>query len=98
MEQLSLFDLPIPAPPPPAAVNLAAAAALLANLPQLLASATPDEQRALCGTVLAAIWLRGAVVKAWQPHPAYLPLFQALYEESGGATASPAAFPELRAA
>lgn len=86
------------AAPPVTPVNLAKAAATLADLSTLIGHATVDEQRALVGTIFARIWLRSSVIEAWTPRSAYLPLFATLYneppdEESSGGMFSRAPFP-----
>lgn len=85
-----------PVPPAPI-VDMGRAAAILADLPRLIADATADEQRALVRTIFSAVWLRDSVIEAWAPREAYRPLFTVLYDltnnrETLRGRASPAAF------
>lgn len=81
----------VPLPPAPI-VDMGRAAALLADLPRLIAGATADEQRALVRTIFSDIWLREDEIEAWAPRAVYQPLFTVLKRERRRGSSSPTAF------
>lgn len=78
----------------PAVVDLERAAALLNDLPSVIANAPNDQRRALVRTIFERVWIQNRTIIAWTPRTAYLPLLRLMYE-SCGLSPCPTAFPHL---